>query len=103
MERKNLRKNDLTDTSIFVFAIAIYFCKIVYFLRERDFLKTTLHRIYGKFLGLRAFIRYEYGLMPLSLSKAFLAMSSRFGAHPQQYSSWGRNNSKKGKREGISK
>ncbi|KAJ8309565.1 hypothetical protein KUTeg_014439 [Tegillarca granosa] len=26
--------------------------------RERDFLKTVLHRIYGKFLGLRAFI-YE--------------------------------------------
>nr|CDQ01076.1 BMA-PPTR-2, isoform a [Brugia malayi] len=25
--------------------------------RERDFLKTTLHRIYGKFLGLRAFMR----------------------------------------------
>ncbi|KYR01800.1 protein phosphatase 2A regulatory subunit [Tieghemostelium lacteum] len=25
--------------------------------RERDYLKTTLHRIYGKFLGLRAFIR----------------------------------------------
>jgi len=25
--------------------------------RERDFLKTTLHRIYGKFLGLRSFIR----------------------------------------------
>ncbi|GJN88799.1 hypothetical protein Rhopal_001769-T1 [Rhodotorula paludigena] len=25
--------------------------------RERDFLKTTLHRIYGKFLNLRAFIR----------------------------------------------
>ncbi|KAF1753140.1 hypothetical protein GCK72_019696 [Caenorhabditis remanei] len=25
--------------------------------RERDFLKTVLHRIYGKFLGLRAFIR----------------------------------------------
>jgi len=25
--------------------------------RERDFLKTTLHRIYGKFLGLRAHIR----------------------------------------------
>ncbi|CEJ03104.1 Putative Protein phosphatase 2A regulatory B subunit [Rhizopus microsporus] len=25
--------------------------------RERDFLKTTLHRLYGKFLGLRAFIR----------------------------------------------
>ena len=25
--------------------------------RESDFLKTTLHRIYGKFLNLRAFIR----------------------------------------------
>lgn len=25
--------------------------------RERDYLKTTLHRIYGKFLNLRAFIR----------------------------------------------
>ncbi|KAN0028465.1 hypothetical protein ACTFIV_010310 [Dictyostelium citrinum] len=25
--------------------------------RERDYLKTTLHRIYGKFLGLRGFIR----------------------------------------------
>jgi len=25
--------------------------------RERDFLKTILHRIYGKFLNLRAFIR----------------------------------------------
>ena len=25
--------------------------------RERDFLKTTLHRIYGKFLSLRAYIR----------------------------------------------
>ncbi|XP_076801529.1 serine/threonine-protein phosphatase 2A 56 kDa regulatory subunit epsilon isoform-like [Clavelina lepadiformis] len=27
--------------------------------RERDFLKTVLHRIYGKFLGLRAFIRRQ--------------------------------------------
>lgn len=27
--------------------------------RERDFLKTCLHRIYGKFLGLRAFIRKQ--------------------------------------------
>lgn len=25
--------------------------------RERDILKTTLHRLYGKFLNLRAFIR----------------------------------------------
>ena len=27
--------------------------------RERDFQKTVLHRIYGKFLGLRAFIRKQ--------------------------------------------
>ncbi|KAF6023003.1 PPP2R5B [Bugula neritina] len=27
--------------------------------RERDFLKTCLHRIYGKFLGLRSFIRKQ--------------------------------------------
>ncbi|OTF81770.1 hypothetical protein BLA29_003955, partial [Euroglyphus maynei] len=27
--------------------------------RERDFLKTSLHRIYGKFLGLRAYIRKQ--------------------------------------------
>lgn len=27
--------------------------------RERDFLKTILHRIYGKFLGLRAFMRKQ--------------------------------------------
>ena len=27
--------------------------------RERDFLKTTLHRIYGKFLNLRAYIRKQ--------------------------------------------
>ena len=27
--------------------------------RERDFLKTVIHRIYGKFLGLRAYIRKQ--------------------------------------------
>ena len=27
--------------------------------RERDLLKTILHRVYGKFLGLRAFIRKQ--------------------------------------------
>ena len=27
--------------------------------RERDFLKTILHRIYGKFLNLREFIRKQ--------------------------------------------
>ncbi|KAL7073396.1 hypothetical protein ACQ4LE_007409 [Meloidogyne hapla] len=34
--------------------------------RERDFLKTILHRIYGKFLGLRAFIRKQINYMFLS-------------------------------------
>lgn len=41
--------------------------------RERDLLKTTLHRIYAKFLQLRAFIRkamhnvfYEFVLDPLT-------------------------------------
>lgn len=29
--------------------------------RERDFLKTTLHRIYGKFLNLRSYIRKSIG------------------------------------------
>ena len=32
---------------------------LMIFCRERDFLKTVLHRIYGKFLGLRAFIRKQ--------------------------------------------
>jgi serine/threonine-protein phosphatase 2A regulatory subunit B' len=27
--------------------------------RERDFLKTILHRLYGKFLGLRSFTRQQ--------------------------------------------
>ncbi|XP_077530856.1 serine/threonine-protein phosphatase 2A 56 kDa regulatory subunit gamma isoform-like isoform X2 [Haemaphysalis longicornis] len=31
--------------------------------RERDFLKTTLHRIYGKFLGLRAYVRKQVNHM----------------------------------------
>lgn len=34
--------------------------------RERDFLKTVLHRIYGKFLGLRAFIRKQINNIFLS-------------------------------------
>lgn len=34
--------------------------------RERDFLKTVLHRIYGKFLGLRAFIRKQINNMFLT-------------------------------------
>ena len=39
--------------------------------RERDFLKTVLHRIYGKFLGLRAFIRKQ-------INNFFLRSSSDF-------------------------
>ena len=46
--------------------------------RERDFLKTTLHRIYGKFLGLRAYIRkqinnifYRYVRVPAVLYARF--------------------------------
>lgn len=27
--------------------------------REREYLKTILHRVYGKFLGLRAYIRKQ--------------------------------------------
>lgn len=57
--------------------------------RERDFLKTVLHRIYGKFLGLRAYIRkqinnvfYRWLVAKLSRSptivQQFLCNSSRF-------------------------
>ncbi|CAH2253037.1 jg13553 [Pararge aegeria aegeria] len=38
--------------------------------RERDFLKTTLHRIYGKFLVLRAYIRKQINNVLLPLHKA---------------------------------
>lgn len=40
--------------------------------RERDFLKTVLHRIYGKFLGLRAFIRKQINNIFLRLVKFIL-------------------------------
>uniref|UniRef100_A0A3Q3B5K4 Serine/threonine protein phosphatase 2A regulatory subunit n=1 Tax=Kryptolebias marmoratus TaxID=37003 RepID=A0A3Q3B5K4_KRYMA len=39
--------------------------------RERDFLKTILHRIYGKFLGLRAFIRKQINNIFLSIINGF--------------------------------
>ncbi|KAM7330820.1 hypothetical protein ACRRTK_010009 [Alexandromys fortis] len=32
--------------------------------RERDFLKSVLHQIHGKFLGLRAFIRKQINISP---------------------------------------
>ncbi|KAG7232939.1 hypothetical protein INR49_005791 [Caranx melampygus] len=38
--------------------------------RERDYLKTVLHRIYGKFLGLRAFIRKQINNIFLRLSSS---------------------------------
>jgi len=40
--------------------------------RERDFLKTVLHRIYGKFLGLRAFIRKQINNIFLRLVEYIL-------------------------------
>ena len=40
--------------------------------RERDFLKTVLHRIYGKFLGLRAFIRKQINNIFLRLVEFIL-------------------------------
>uniref|UniRef100_A0A2K6EH92 Serine/threonine-protein phosphatase 2A 56 kDa regulatory subunit n=2 Tax=Lemuriformes TaxID=376915 RepID=A0A2K6EH92_PROCO len=39
--------------------------------RERDYLKTVLHRIYGKFLGLRAFIRKQINNIFLSIINGF--------------------------------
>uniref|UniRef100_A0A3P8P6Z2 Serine/threonine protein phosphatase 2A regulatory subunit n=1 Tax=Astatotilapia calliptera TaxID=8154 RepID=A0A3P8P6Z2_ASTCA len=39
--------------------------------RERDYLKTVLHRIYGKFLGLRAFIRKQ-------INNIFLRVTIKF-------------------------
>lgn len=34
--------------------------------RERDYLKTTLHRVYGKFLSLRSYIRKAIKIVFLS-------------------------------------
>ncbi|XP_051876524.1 protein phosphatase 2, regulatory subunit B', epsilon isoform X2 [Pristis pectinata] len=39
--------------------------------RERDYLKTVLHRIYGKFLGLRAFIRKQINNIFLHIINGF--------------------------------
>uniref|UniRef100_A0A8C9VIK5 Serine/threonine protein phosphatase 2A regulatory subunit n=1 Tax=Scleropages formosus TaxID=113540 RepID=A0A8C9VIK5_SCLFO len=39
--------------------------------RERDYLKTVLHRIYGKFLGLRAFIRKQINNIFLRIINGF--------------------------------
>lgn len=51
----------MTDTNIL---FVVFFLQLLELFdsedpRERDFLKTVLHRIYGKFLGLRAFIRKQ--------------------------------------------
>ncbi|KAF0027930.1 hypothetical protein F2P81_020671 [Scophthalmus maximus] len=39
--------------------------------RERDFLKTILHRIYGKFLGLRAYVRRQINNIFYSIINGF--------------------------------
>ena len=65
-------------------------------LRERDFLKTVLHRIYGKFLGLRAFIRKQInnfflGLVAISCSMHHLTFTSSqmyFACLQIPYFSW---------------
>jgi hypothetical protein len=45
--------------------------------RERDFLKTILHRIYGKFLGLRAYIRKQINnIFYRSVLRVFICMPS---------------------------
>ncbi|XP_016305377.1 serine/threonine-protein phosphatase 2A 56 kDa regulatory subunit gamma isoform [Sinocyclocheilus anshuiensis] len=54
--------------------------------RERDFLKTTLHRIYGKFLGLRAYIRKQINNIFYRLLKVLLPLhkvKSLSVYHPQ--------------------
>ena len=62
--------------------------------RERDFLKTILHRIYGKFLGLRAFIRkhinnifYRWALPWCTKSTPSETAGSSF-LHSHPYSPW---------------
>ena len=45
--------------------------------RERDFLKTILHRIYGKFLGLRAFIRKQINNIFLRFDRIFGTTTAR--------------------------
>jgi len=42
--------------------------------RERESLKTVLHRIYGKFLSLRAFIRKQINNIFLRYVRTTLAM-----------------------------
>lgn len=46
--------------------------------RERDYLKTVLHRIYGKFLGLRAFIRKQINNIFLRWVTCLCAMTAAF-------------------------
>ena len=39
--------------------------------RERDYVKTILHRLYGKFLGIRAFIRKQINFIFLRYNSYF--------------------------------
>lgn len=63
--------------------------------RERDFLKTTLHRIYGKFLGLRAYIRkqinnifYRWGQFSFSISVVLCSSWEGTSTVCFQYNGW---------------
>ena len=40
--------------------------------RERDYVKTILHRLYGKFLGIRAFIRKQINFIFLRYALHFV-------------------------------
>lgn len=51
--------------------------------RERDFLKTILHRIYGKFLGLRAFIRKHINNIFYRWAPSWLYLFTPTLTHPE--------------------
>ncbi|KAA8578193.1 hypothetical protein FQN60_002444 [Etheostoma spectabile] len=53
--------------------------------RERDYLKTVLHRIYGKFLGLRAFIRKQIN----NIFLRFVYETEHFNGWLSCWRSWG--------------
>ena len=53
--------------------------------RERDFLKTILHRIYGKFLGLRAYIRRQINHIFLRLVSEWAVLGSVDGGLKVEY------------------
>ena len=62
---------------------------IVFFVRERDFLKTVLHRIYGKFLGLRAFIRKQINNFFLRKVETLGSYKVKFVYEPEHFNGVG--------------